>query len=291
MHTAGHTDTKLRIDTYGMLDMHVDDVIGQSVAVLGIKGSGKSNTSAVLMEELLRQGVPICVIDIAGEYGTLRDEFEIAVVGRSVEIQGDDILPITFDNVERVARTAYLSGKSVIFDISGYDDDGERDELVALWARAVLSSATRARIPCVFFLEEAHNFMPQGSKTASKSAWIRIATEGRKRGLSLVMIGQRSSRIDKDTLTQADVCLLHRVRHPADLRVYEAIIPRAPRHVRNMVNRLGVGDAIVLWGERVLTHKVRKRITQHVGYTPTLDAVPDEYTQASLLDLLDSLEK
>ena len=47
-----------------------------------------------------------------------------------------------------------------------------------------------------------------------------IATEGRKRGLGIVMVGQRSARIDKDVLSQAGILMLHRVRHPADMGVY-----------------------------------------------------------------------
>jgi len=49
---------------------------------------------------------------------------------------------------------------------------------------------------------------------------VMIATEGRKRGLGIVMVGQRSARIDKDVLSQAGILMLHRVRHPADMGVY-----------------------------------------------------------------------
>ena len=83
---------RMNIDnmTENLLSLEAADLIGQSVAVLGIKGSGKSNTAAVLMEELLIAGIPICVVDIAGEYYTLKDEFpHVAIIGRSYETKVD----------------------------------------------------------------------------------------------------------------------------------------------------------------------------------------------------------
>ena len=47
----------MNIDVNRMLKIGVDELLGESVAVLGIKGSGKSNTAAVLAEELLSAGV------------------------------------------------------------------------------------------------------------------------------------------------------------------------------------------------------------------------------------------
>lgn len=116
--------------------------------------------------------------------------------------------------------------------------------------------------------------MPQSKKTAVSDLFVNIAAEGRKRGLSLIMVGQRSARIDKDTLSQADIAFLHRVRHPADMKVYAGLIPRSSRQVQQMVNALKVGEALVLRGDSIIRCAIRLRKTEHVGYTPTLDAVP-----------------
>jgi DNA helicase HerA-like ATPase len=50
------------------LSLEVQAFVGRSVAVLGITGSGKTNTAAVLIEELLTQGLPMTIVDIEGEY-------------------------------------------------------------------------------------------------------------------------------------------------------------------------------------------------------------------------------
>ena len=57
--------------------------VGRSVAVLGITGSGKTNTAAVLIEELLTQGLPMTIVDIEGEYWGLKESYDLLIVGRS----------------------------------------------------------------------------------------------------------------------------------------------------------------------------------------------------------------
>ena len=85
-------------------------------------------------------------------------------------------------------------------------------------------------------------------------------------------------------MTQADIAFLHRVRHPTDLKVYIEMIPRLPRKVRDMVNELRVGQALVLMDERVLRCQIRPRHTTHVGYTPSLADVPKQLPLLKALD-------
>lgn len=47
-----NTSTRLIISEE--LELSLEDLIGKCVAVLGIRGSGKSNTSGVIFEELLK---------------------------------------------------------------------------------------------------------------------------------------------------------------------------------------------------------------------------------------------
>jgi hypothetical protein len=115
---------------------------------------------------------------------------------------------------------------------------------------------------------------------------IDIATEGRKWGLSMVVIGQRSSRIDKDVLTQCDICFLHSVTHPSDMQVYIDLIPRKKAWVQDKVSKLNVGQALILQGQNVVAHQIRMRQTRHVGYTPGLDDLPGR--PVSLADMIAS---
>lgn len=273
----------MNIDVHGLLNLSPENMMGQLVAVLGIRGSGKSNTAAVLMEELLAANVPIQVVDIAGEYHTLKDKFDrVEVIGRGIHVQAGTA--VTFNNASKIAETTYKHGLPVVLDVSGIPS-AAREELLLSYFQPIWDLAATQRIPTVIFLEEAHNWIPQSRKTAVSPLFVDIACEGRKRGLSMVMIGQRSARIDKDVLTQADLAFLHRVRHPSDMQVYQDMIALPRRRVMDMVNRLQTGSALVLEAERVTRYEIRLRHTAHVGATPTLANVPKP-TQLSLADLL-----
>ncbi len=70
------------IDTDRKLNLDASAFIGQRVAVLGISGSGKTNTAAVLVEEL-RPHTPMTIVDIEGEMWGLKEKFDWLVAGRS----------------------------------------------------------------------------------------------------------------------------------------------------------------------------------------------------------------
>ena len=51
------------LDVSRDLDLDLEEIIGQCVAILGIRGSGKSNTAGVIFEELLRHRYPMSIAD------------------------------------------------------------------------------------------------------------------------------------------------------------------------------------------------------------------------------------
>ena len=63
------------------LNLNLEDLIGQCIAILGIRGSGKSNTAGVIFEELLQNNYPLSIVDIEGEYFGLKEKYEVLVVG------------------------------------------------------------------------------------------------------------------------------------------------------------------------------------------------------------------
>ena len=98
--------THLKIDIHGKLPITLESVIGEKIAVLGIAGSGKTNTAAVIIEELLAGGLPMTIVDIEGEYWGLKDRFDIIVIGRSdnVDVEVDAshaAVYIYFDNITK----------------------------------------------------------------------------------------------------------------------------------------------------------------------------------------------
>ncbi len=276
----------LQIDVEGKLQVEAADLVGESVAVLGIKGSGKTNTAAVLIEELLVAGLPLTIVDPEGEYWGLKECFEILVVG-----QGDHVdMEIDTDQVAGLAEFSVRQGVPVILNLEGYDRD-EAAALLQRYLRTLWQVCFQVRRPYELVLEEAHEFVPQGVRTPVKEILARIALRGRKRGLGLISISQRSARVDKDLLTQAAVLFLHQVVHPVDMKVYQDLIPLPPREVEEQVRQLARGQAIALLHNQVQVARIRVRHTFHVGATPGLDRATQPELRRIDAGLLDELRR
>jgi hypothetical protein len=254
----------LSIDNAHSFELQTQTLIGTSVAVLGITGSGKTNTAAVLIEELLSHGLPLTIVDIEGEYWGLKEKFEILVAGRSEHAE----LAVGIENAAKLAEISLKRGISVILDLSDFTQDEAQRFLIEYFKSVWLTSAS-TRQPYQIVLEEAHEFVPQGTSTPLKEILTRIALRGRKRGLGIIMMSQRSAKVEKDVLTQSSLLFLHKVVHPIDLRVYKDLIPLPTAQVEDMVRRLQPGQAVVVRNHQATVVHLRLRYTFHAGSTPT----------------------
>ncbi len=102
--------------------------------------------------------------------------------------------------------------------------------------------------PVVVVVEEAHRFAPPKHlrRTWSYDAITRIASEGRKFGVHLVVITQRPSRVDPDVLSQCQSQVILRVVNPRDQEaVREASELLAQDMLANLPS-LNPGEAVVL---------------------------------------------
>jgi len=250
------------------LQLDLEDIIGQCVAILGIRGSGKSNTAGVLFEELLKHNYPLSIVDIDGEYFGLKERFEVLVVGTGEGVE----IEIDADCAEEVARISMERNVPVVLDLSGHLAE-ERTELLREYLGALWNLAGSLRRPYIIGIEEAHEFIPQGVRSEVKELISRIALRGRKRGLGAIIVSQRSAKVDKDVLSQAGLLFLHRVVHEADMRVYGELLPWKKAEVKEIVSALETGDSIFVDRETILPVHVRERETFHAGFTPSLETV------------------
>lgn len=87
----------------------------------------------------------------------------------------------------------------------------------------------RGSLPVVLVLEEAQNYIQQPrfaeEESIARVVFERIAREGRKFGLSLVVASQRPSELSKTVLSQCGSFIVHRLQNPEDLRYFKEIIP------------------------------------------------------------------
>ncbi|HIP99991.1 TPA: ATP-binding protein [Candidatus Bipolaricaulota bacterium] len=250
------------------LSLPLAEASGQCVAILGIRGSGKSNTAGVIFEELLAARYPLSIVDIDGEYFGLKEKYEVLVVGAGENVD----IELDVDAAPGVAELSLREGVPVILDVSDMLAE-ERELFVLEYLTRIWSLAGKLRKPYMIGIEECHEFIPQGMRTDLKEVIARIALRGRKRGLGAVIISQRSAKVEKDVLTQAGMLFLHRVVHEVDMRVYSELLPWPKAEVKEQVTSLGVGECIYLSGQSIRKVKIRPRHTFHGGFTPSFKPV------------------
>lgn len=117
--------------------------------------------------------------------------------------------------------------------------------------REGLPAKSRYTHPWVLVLEEAHNYArpPRADEARghklSRLAFERIAKEGRKFGLSLIVASQRPSEISQTIISQCANFISHRLQNPDDIDHFRRIIPMQARRLLDQVTILASGEAIV----------------------------------------------
>lgn len=256
----------LPIDVAGVAQLTVSDLIGRRVAALGVSGTGKTNTVAVLIESLLDNGIPLTIIDPEGEYWGLRQRYQIIIAGRGEHVD----LPITVEGAGELARFSITDGFPVILDVSEFSQS-EQDAFLLEYMTVLWDTAGKVRRPYFVAIEEAHEFLPQGGRTPLADLFSRVALRGRKRGLGAIISSQRSAQVSKSFLTQAEIYFLHRVIHPVDLKTYRDLIPLTAKEVDETVGKLQRGQAVYLRNNVAQVVTVKQRETYHAGATPQLE--------------------
>lgn len=122
---------------------------------------------------------------------------------------------------------------------------------ILLETRECLPAARRYKHPWVLVLEEAHNYARPGRSDEDRGhrlarlAYERIAKEGRKFGLSLIIASQRPSEISQTIISQCANFISHRLQNPDDIDHFRRIIPMQARRLLDQVTILASGEAIV----------------------------------------------
>jgi uncharacterized protein len=121
---------------------------------------------------------------------------------------------------------------------------------VLLELRERLPAETRFKEPWVIVLEEAHNYVrprrqdEDKGTSVSRDAFERIAKEGRKFGLSVVVASQRPSEISQTILSQCANFFMHRLQNPHDIDHFKSIIPEQARRLLDQIMVLAQGETI-----------------------------------------------
>ena len=173
-----------------------------------------------------------------------------------------------------------MASNIVILDLSLLDSEVVKN-ITALIGRLLLEflqrlgeyggEETRGSLPIVLVLEEAHNFVSESNtedSSISRTVFEKIAREGRKYGLGLVVASQRPSELSKTVLSQCNSFIVHRLQNPEDIRYFRDVVPGIYKPIFDQLPALAPQTALVL-GECVSAPMLVK--IRDVGPPPRSD--------------------
>ncbi|MGA3129613.1 MAG: ATP-binding protein [Terracidiphilus sp.] len=110
-------------------------------------------------------------------------------------------------------------------------------------------------VPVMIVCEEAHNYIPQRDEAAyrsSRKSLERIAKEGRKYGLSLMVVSQRPSEVSETIFAQCCNFLALRLTNDADQNYVKRLFPDNTSGITDILPSLGPGECVVVGGAVLL---------------------------------------
>lgn len=118
------------------------------------------------------------------------------------------------------------------------------------------------RTPFVFVCDEAHLYLPvkEDADAVEKQAlycFERIAKEGRKYGVSLLVVSQRPSDVSRTILSQCNNFLILRLTNDRDQNVVRRLIPDSLAGVLDGLPLLDTGEALLLGDAILLPARIR----------------------------------
>lgn len=99
--------------------------------------------------------------------------------------------------------------------------------------------------PVLVVLEEAHRFLNESSSTMTHGVANRIAREGRKHGVGLLLVTQRPTELPPTTLAQCGTIIAMRLSNTEDQGVIRAALPDAVSGLAAVLPSLRTHEAIV----------------------------------------------
>jgi DNA helicase HerA-like ATPase len=138
--------------------------------------------------------------------------------------------------------------------------------IVSLIARLSFSvqqwTKSEERHPIALLCDEAHLYIPNKSSSSSSdeislSIFERIAKEGRKYGLSLVVISQRPSEVNRTVLSQCSNFIAMRLTNTDDQMVIKKLLPDNLGGFGDILPILDTGEALVVGDASLLPSRIR----------------------------------
>jgi len=144
----------------------------------------------------------------------------------------------------------------------------------------------RERDPVLLVCEEAHRYVPNRGEAqyeAAQEAIRRIAKEGRKYGIGLLLVSQRPSEVEATVLSQCNSWIILRITNDADREHVRAILPDSMAGLTKMLSGLRRQEAIFVGQAAVLPSRIVVRALSQTQLPRSNDIDFDKGWQASVV--------
>jgi hypothetical protein len=111
-------------------------------------------------------------------------------------------------------------------------------------------------LPVLVVLEEAHRYLGEGAADMARKAANRIAREGRKYGVGLLLVTQRPSELPDTALAQCGTLIALRLTNSADQSKIQHALPDSVAGLAAALPALRTGEAVVSGEALVLPARV-----------------------------------
>ena len=270
------------------------EAVTETIAILAKRGSGKTYCAAVLVEEMVKAGLPVVVVDPIGVWWGLRSNARGDGPGLPIVIFGGDRadLPLGEGRGAAIADLIVEQRFPAVLDLSLLSKSASRRFMTAFAER--LFQRNREALHLV--LDEADAWAPQRAADGGQrllGAIEDLVRRGRARGLGLTLITQRPAVLHKDVLTQCEVLIALRMTGPRDVAAIDEWVrlhadEEVARTLKASLPSLPIGTAWVWspgWLGTLQQIKVRKRETFDSSATPKVGQKRVEPSARAAVDL------
>lgn len=161
-------------------------------------------------------------------------------------------------------RSTHGSASVKIIDFSEVPSD-ILPLVIGLVSRIIFSiqqwSISATRHPIALFCDEAHLYVPERTVAdqvaeISLGTFERISKEGRKYGVSLVIISQRPSEVNRTVLSQCNNFLSLRLTNADDQAVIKKLLPDNLTGLTDVLPILDIGEVLVVGDACLLPSRI-----------------------------------
>jgi hypothetical protein len=149
------------------------------------------------------------------------------------------------------------------------------------------TSSERECDPILLVCEEAHRYVPNRGEAqyeAAQEAIRRIAKEGRKYGIGLLLVSQRPSEVESTVLSQCNSWIILRITNDTDREYVRSILPDSMAGLTKMLSGLRRQEAIFVGQAAVLPSRILIKSLTHDQLPRSNDIDFDKGWQSDSLD-------